>query len=83
MSGKENAEDEILMLRERIKDLEEQNLKTVILLNPKNEEAVYNLALLKKRKSNYTETKKLTHRHAWTDRQTHMVEKNTFIKKLE
>ena len=27
MSGKENAEDEILMLRERIKDLEEQNKK--------------------------------------------------------
>ena len=41
------------------KDLEEQNLKTVILLNPKNEEAIFNLALLKKRKSNYTETKKL------------------------
>ena len=38
---------------------EEKNLKTVILLNPKNEEAIYNLALLKKRKSNYTETKKL------------------------
>ena len=30
------------------KDLEEQkNLKTVILLNPKNEEATYNLAKLK------------------------------------
>ena len=26
------------------KDLEEQNLKTVILLNPKNEEAIYNLS---------------------------------------
>ena len=26
------------------KDLEEQNLNTVILLNPKNEEAIYNLA---------------------------------------
>ena len=38
---------------------EEKNLKTVILLNPKNEEAIFNLALLKKRKSNYTETKKL------------------------
>ena len=38
---------------------EESNLKTVILLNPKNEEAIYNLALLKIRKSNYTETKKL------------------------
>ena len=38
---------------------EEKNLKTVILLNPKNEEAILNLAFLKKRKSNYTETKKL------------------------
>ena len=41
------------------KDLQEQNLKTVILLNPKNEEAIFNLALLKIRKSNYNETKKL------------------------
>ncbi len=38
---------------------EESNLKTVILLNPKNEEAIYHLALLKIRKSNYSETKKL------------------------
>ena len=38
---------------------EESNLNTVILLNPKNEEAIYNLALLKIRKSNYSETKKL------------------------
>ena len=30
-----------------IKNLEEQNLNTVILLNPKNEEAIYNLAKLK------------------------------------
>ena len=29
------------------KKLEEQNLNTVILLNPKNEEAIYNLAKLK------------------------------------
>ena len=38
---------------------EEINLNTVILLNPKNEEAIFNLALLKIRKSNYEETKKL------------------------
>ena len=38
---------------------EEKNLNTVILLNPKNEEAVLNLVLLKIRKSNYEETKKL------------------------
>ena len=41
------------------KDLEEQNLNAVILLNPKNEEAILNLAYLKIRKSNYKETKKL------------------------
>ena len=29
------------------KNLEEQNLNTVILINPKNEEAIYNLAKLK------------------------------------
>ena len=40
-------------------NLEETNLKTVILLNPKNEEAILNLTLLKIRKSNYTEAKEL------------------------
>ena len=38
---------------------EEKNLNTVILLNPKNEEAILNLAFLKIRKSNYSETKNL------------------------
>ena len=38
---------------------EEKNLNTVILLNPKNEEAILNLASLKIRKSDYTETKNL------------------------
>ena len=38
------------------KILEEQNLNTVILINPKNEEAVFLLALLKIRQSNYSET---------------------------
>ena len=40
-------------------ELEEQNLNTVILLNPRNEEAVYLLALLKIKKSDYKESKKL------------------------
>jgi tetratricopeptide (TPR) repeat protein len=44
---------------EKKKKLQEQNLKTVILLNPTNEIAVYNLALLNLDKSNYSETKKL------------------------
>jgi hypothetical protein len=35
------------------KDLEEKNLETVILLNPKNEEAIYNLAKLKLSSSDY------------------------------
>ena len=41
------------------KDLEEQNLKTVILLNPKNEEAIYNLAILKLNLSDYKKSREL------------------------
>ena len=41
------------------KDLEEQNLNTVILLNPKNEEATYNLAKLKLDLSDYQGSKEL------------------------
>ena len=40
-------------------NLEEQNLDTVILLNPKNEEAIYNLAKLKLKNSDYQKSKKL------------------------
>tara|TARA_Y100001958_G_scaffold154681_1_gene144025 strand:- start:804 stop:1223 length:420 start_codon:yes stop_codon:yes gene_type:complete len=41
------------------KDLVEQNLKTVILLNPKNEEAIYNLAKIKLEASDYKRSKEL------------------------
>ena len=41
------------------KKLEEQNLNTVILLNPNNEEAVYNLAKLKLNSSDYKKSKEL------------------------
>ena len=41
------------------KDLVEKNLKTVILLNPKNEEAIYNLAKLKLEASDYQKSKEL------------------------
>jgi Tfp pilus assembly protein PilF len=44
------------------KDLEEQNLNTVILLNPKNEEAIYNLAKLKLESSDYIMSKELNNR---------------------
>ena len=44
------------------KELEEQNLNTVILLNPKNEEAVYNLAKLKLDASDYKKSKELNDR---------------------
>ena len=44
------------------KNLEEQNLKTVILLNPKNEEAIYNLARLKLETSDYKKSKELNER---------------------
>ena len=44
------------------KKLEEQNLNTVILLNPLNEEAVLNLANLKLVESDYLESKELNKR---------------------
>ena len=40
-------------------NLEEKNLNTVMLLNPKNEEAVYNLAKLKLSSSDYSKSKEL------------------------
>ena len=44
------------------KDLEEQNLNTVMLLNPKNEEAIYYLAKLKLASSDYKKSKELNNR---------------------
>ena len=44
------------------KELEEQNLNTVMLLNPKNEEAIYNLAKLKLATSDYEKSKELNNR---------------------
>ena len=44
------------------KNLQEQNLKTVILLNPKNEEAIYFLAKLKLDESDYKKSKELNSR---------------------
>ncbi len=41
------------------KDLEEQNLNTVILINPQNEEAIYNLAKLKLDTSDYKKSREL------------------------
>ena len=41
------------------KELEEQNLNTVILIDPQNEEALFNLAKLKLEESDYSESKKL------------------------
>jgi len=41
------------------KSLEEKNLNTVMLLNPKNEEAIYNLARLKLTSSDYKKSKEL------------------------
>ena len=40
-------------------NLEENNLNTVLLLNPKNEEAIYLLTLLKIRNSNFSKAKEL------------------------
>ena len=41
------------------KNLQEKNLNTVILLNPKNEEALFNLAKLKLDSSDYKKSKEL------------------------
>tara|TARA_A100001011_G_C14269955_1_gene826531 strand:+ start:927 stop:1166 length:240 start_codon:yes stop_codon:yes gene_type:complete len=45
--------------QEKKVDLEENNLNTVILLNPKNEEAIYLLTLLNIKKSNFIKAKEL------------------------
>ena len=45
--------------RENNDDLEEQNLNVVILLNPKNEEALYLLTLLRIKKSDYDKSQEL------------------------
>ena len=45
--------------KENNDDLEEQNLNVVILLNPKNEEALYLLTLLRIKKSDYDQSQKL------------------------
>ena len=44
------------------RNLEEQNLNTVMLLNPKNEEAIYYLAKLKLISSDYEKSKELNKR---------------------
>ena len=41
------------------RNLEEQNLNTVMLINPKNEEAIYNLAKLKLSTSDYQKSEEL------------------------
>ena len=48
------------IFKERENDeLQEQNLNTVILINPQNEEALYLLALLNIKKSDYSESERL------------------------
>ena len=44
---------------EKNEELEEQYLNTVILLNPKNEEAIFLLVLLKIKRSDYIESERL------------------------
>tara|TARA_B100001121_G_scaffold78119_1_gene69237 strand:- start:876 stop:1298 length:423 start_codon:yes stop_codon:yes gene_type:complete len=45
--------------KQKKKNLEEQNLNTVMLLNPENEEAIYYLAKLKLTSSDYKKSKEL------------------------
>ena len=58
------SEDSYLYLAKIFKEskndeLQEQNLNTVILINPRNEEALYLLALLNIKKSDYSESDRL------------------------
>ena len=48
--------------KQKKKNLEEQNLNTVMLLNPENEEAIYYLAKLKLTSSDYKKSKELNKR---------------------
>jgi len=48
--------------KQKKKILEEQNLNTVMLLNPKNEEAIYYLAKLKLKSSDYEKSRELNSR---------------------
>ena len=61
------------------KDLEEQNLNTVILLNPKNEEAIYSLAKLKLKNSDFQKSKELNKKLG--DLCTKFCEKSLKLKK--
>ena len=47
---------------EVLKKLKEQNLDAVILLNPKNEEVIFNLAKLKLETSDYLKSKELNNK---------------------
>jgi len=58
------SEDSYLYLakifkKEKNNSFEENNLNTVLLLNPKNEEAIYLLTLLSIKNSNFSKAKKL------------------------
>ena len=41
-------------------DLAEMNLNTVLLINPKNEDAIFNLMKLQIKKSNFSELKRIS-----------------------
>ena len=45
--------------KQKKNELEKKNLNSVILINPKNEEATYNLAMLKLKESDFLGSKKL------------------------
>ena len=61
-SSAEKFFSENLSFEKRSKVLEEKNLNTVILLNPLNEEATFNLAKLRLKESDFTGSKKLIDR---------------------
>ena len=62
-------------------DEEEINLKNVILINPKNDEAIYLLMLLKIKQSDYDKTKELLEKFNLVC-QSFCTKKNDIVKKL-
>ena len=55
-------EDTQITINDLSFNIEEQNLNTVIMINPQNEEAIYHLAKLKLKSSDYKESTKLNMR---------------------
>ena len=67
--------------KSELDDIEEINLNNVLLINPKNDEAIYLLTLLKIKQSDYDKTKELLEKFNLVC-QSFCTKKNDIVKKL-